>query len=262
MSSDACEVAPPKAVAVVKQAVQQKQDETFFGMFYLPSSQSFDEDVHLTSSSYVPFQGAASAASVVMGGILSVLDTAIAVMNEEFDTALSDSNISDKVDDDDGLQNRGSCVASESSVMRCCRKTERSSTYAGDAEHASTGNEDQALKNSEQYTNCESESNADNMSIESNSQEKNYVTPQNSRIGRVSTFELYENSDDCTMKPLLSDQNSMPMNNVMENRRKDEIICKDLMSPDSGIRENEEDEYCIIRNESEMHDGWLVLSDD
>ena len=85
---------------------KQQAKGDFYSMFYLPSSQTYDEDVHLSSlvenidvnassqtSTYIPFQGAAAAASAMMGGILSAIDTAIAVMNEEFDS--SDSIISD-----------------------------------------------------------------------------------------------------------------------------------------------------------------------
>ena len=110
-------------------AAEQKGD--FFSMFYLPSSQSYEEDVHLATSSYsAPFQGAATA---LMGGILSVIDTALAVLNEEFDnpsdSIISESTISEstKDDDEDGFQGSGdSCVTSKSSVMGCCKQTTRS----------------------------------------------------------------------------------------------------------------------------------------
>mmetsp|Transcript_10841 Transcript_10841/g.23957 ORF Transcript_10841/g.23957 Transcript_10841/m.23957 type:complete len:249 (-) Transcript_10841:171-917(-) len=240
------DVAPAGGTAVM----EQKQEGDFFSIFYLPSSQSYDEDVHLATSSYVPFQGAASAASAVMGKILSVLDTALAVMNEEFDT-MSDSIISESTYED-GLQDRDSLVTSESSLMRCCRETERTSTSASETERASTADEDETSEDSEQSANYESERSA---------QEKYYFSPQNSLIGNISTLQLFEEGTCDTMKPLIPDQNSMSMNDVLENVRKDESVCKDLTSPDSEIREKEDSEYCIVRNESETNDGWLVVSD-
>ena len=66
-----------------------------FSMFYIPSSRTYDEDIHMTTlaeqsndnvlSSYIPFQGVAAAASSMLGDIFSALDTAIAIMNEEFE---------------------------------------------------------------------------------------------------------------------------------------------------------------------------------
>ena len=73
-------------------------------------------------------------------------------MNEEFDT-LSESIVSDRVDDEDGLRDRGSCMTSESNVMRCCRKTERSLTSADDNDRASTANEDASRENLERSAN-------------------------------------------------------------------------------------------------------------
>ena len=98
---------------------EQQAKGDFFSMFYLPSSQTYGEDVHLSSlvenkhvsassqtSTYIPFQGAAAAASAMMGGILSAIDTAIAVMNEEFDS--SDSIISDETTKEDAAASKSS----------------------------------------------------------------------------------------------------------------------------------------------------------
>ena len=94
----------------------------FFSMFDLPSSRPYTEDVHFSSSSYkVPFQGAASA---VMGGILSVLDTAI-------DTALAALNEKEEFDKPDSINGdelQGhvtSCASSERSIMKCCQRGSR-----------------------------------------------------------------------------------------------------------------------------------------
>lgn len=119
---------------------QQQAKGDFYSMFYLPSSQTYDEDVHLSSlvenidvnassqtSTYIPFQGAAAAASAMMGGILSAIDTAIAVMNEEFDS--SDSIISDgttKEGDADILHDAASdssYMSSEDNGTRYCSQT-------------------------------------------------------------------------------------------------------------------------------------------
>ena len=129
------------AVATERATAPEKQGGDFFSMFYLPSSssQSFDEDVHLTTSTYIPFQGAASAASAVVGGILSAIDTAIAVMNEEFDNP-SDSIVSSttKEDEEDRESARG-----------CCRKSNRSTkTPRGDSKLDTTANKDIILADS------------------------------------------------------------------------------------------------------------------
>ena len=124
----------------------------FFNMFYLPSSsQSYDEDVHLSTSTYTPFQGAATAATAMVGGILNAIDTAIAVLNEEFDSSTSESVISDDTrrENLDGMHDSmESIVENESSVMRCCRKS-RSKMQAATSSpvHSSTNKDHDACGN-------------------------------------------------------------------------------------------------------------------
>eukprot|EP00579_Thalassiosira_antarctica_P005464 CAMPEP_0201890318 /NCGR_PEP_ID=MMETSP0902-20130614/31945_1 /ASSEMBLY_ACC=CAM_ASM_000551 /TAXON_ID=420261 /ORGANISM="Thalassiosira antarctica, Strain CCMP982" /LENGTH=248 /DNA_ID=CAMNT_0048421141 /DNA_START=56 /DNA_END=799 /DNA_ORIENTATION=- len=231
-------------------AAEQKGD--FFSMFYLPSSQSYEEDVHLATSSYsAPFQGAATA---LMGGILSVIDTALAVLNEEFDNP-SDSIISEstKDDDEDGFQGSGdSCVTSKSSVLGCCKQTARSKlpTSCANNDAISSTDEAKASDNSEQSAEHESENNVHKSSIEqSASQEIDYFTPQNSLIGSISTLQLYEEGVGDVMKTLISDLHSKPMNGMEIEKYTDTV-------PESEISRKEDSEYCIIRNESETNDGW------
>lgn len=127
-----------KAAARAVSAGEPAATVDFFSMFYLPSSsQSYEEDVHLSTTPYIPFQGAASAASAVMGGLLSVIDTALAVMNEEFeDPSDSIASAGTKEDCDDDVSQKGdSRVSSKSSVMRCCRHSKPRSSNSPPASH-------------------------------------------------------------------------------------------------------------------------------
>mmetsp|Transcript_9238 Transcript_9238/g.19951 ORF Transcript_9238/g.19951 Transcript_9238/m.19951 type:complete len:251 (+) Transcript_9238:69-821(+) len=231
---------------------EQKGD--FFSMFYLPTSQSYDEDVHLTTSSYsAPFQGAATA---VMGGILSVIDTALTVLNEEFDNP-SDSIISESTKDDgeDAFEGNGDSCATSKSVLGCCKKTAHSSLSpsSGKVEVSST-NQNKASDNSVQS--AKHGQNARNSSNEqSDSPEKEYFSPQNSLIGTISTLQLYDEDTGDIMESLISDLNSKSMNDMEIERNTD-------AGPELEISKKEDSEYCIIRNESETNDGWLVVCDD
>jgi hypothetical protein len=118
-------------------AAEQQQKGDFFGMFFSPSHQS----------PYVPFQGAASAASAVLGGIWSVLDTALAVLNEEFDSNLSNSIIYDDSNEDreDGSRIRGSCAKNNNSnVASCCRPPSQCqlSSTCGDTKRSSSSRDE------------------------------------------------------------------------------------------------------------------------
>lgn len=118
-------------------------------MFYLPSSHQFyDEDVTLAASSYTysapSLQGAASA---VMGGIWSVLDTALAVLNEEFDNP-SDSMLSDGTKDDgeDQLHESVASFASckSSGAQGCRQPTKKLPKSATDGTNRPSSYEDAA----------------------------------------------------------------------------------------------------------------------
>lgn len=236
----------------------------FFSMFYLPSSQSYDEDLHLSTSSYTPsFQGAATA---VMGGILSVLDTALAVLNEDFDNP-SDSIISDGTKDYDKdtlTESRESCKQGEHRVMGCCRQTRRSKSSASESENsAGTDKSPDNLKLSAKH---ESENNTHNMchSIERvDSIEKEYFTPQNSLIGSISTLQIYEEGTSEIMKKLVSNQHSTSMNDL---EAEIDNLCKEFEEPELSGNSKEVDEepdYCIIsKNKTETKDGWLVVSEE
>lgn len=236
-------------------AAERKSD--FFSMFYLPSSQSYDEDVHLATSSYsAPFQGAATA---VVGGILSVFDTALAVLNEEFDNP-SDSIISESTKDDgeEEFQRRGgSDVKSKnenSSVLGCYKKFARSMSKSESKDKLSSTNEDKACENSEQL--AKHEQNVRDLGVEQSGHEENdHFTPQNSLIGTISTLQLYEEGTGDIIKALTSGRHSTPMNAMDIERNADSC-------PESSISKKEDSEYCIIRNETETNDGWLVVCDD
>lgn len=235
----------------------------FFSLFYLPSSQTYGEDVHFTQSSYsVPFQGAASA---VMGGILSVLDTALTVMNEmnEFE---SESMVSDsegtKVDDEGGLRgNTTSCASGQSCLAGdrrgcLCKKAARSELSTACTTPSSNDNTSSDGKRShilEQSVKRESEIDIHDSNIDqSYAQENEDRTPHVSLVGSISTLQLFEEDSGDALKKLLSDLHSESMN--------------DMQIDDVGSRsenqKNEESEYCLIDNESETNDGWLVVCDD
>ena len=97
---------------------RQPSSGDLFSMFYLPSSRTYDEDIHMTTlaeqsndnvpSSYIPFQGVAAAASSMLGDMFSALDTAIAIMNEEFEEEEEEEHDDDNDTDDSYINNMSS----------------------------------------------------------------------------------------------------------------------------------------------------------
>jgi hypothetical protein len=167
--SDSAAAAAPTTNAAASSAVVSDEGQTrqgnFFGMFFLPSSQlnDDDDDVHLLSAStstYSPMKAAASAASNMIGGILSVIDTALAAMNEEMENSSSNNSIETKEDQRvSELRTIGSCtngnIVSRGIHERCgdgelCRNV---SNKVGDVKQSSTINEEICTDNSEQTCN-------------------------------------------------------------------------------------------------------------
>ena len=105
----------------------EAHDDDFFSIFYTSSStQSNDGDVSYGTS----LQGAASAVigsiGTIGGGIWSVLDTALSVLNEDYDSPASVQSES-IISDDSTRGSVDSCEkCSKSCVMGCCRQSKRS----------------------------------------------------------------------------------------------------------------------------------------
>lgn len=99
------------------------------------------------------------------------------------------------------------------------------------------------------------EQNARN-SIKQHSFEGNdYFTPQNSLlIGSISTLQSYEEGSRDIMKAQISDQHSRSTN-IMDIERHTGTVLE------LKIMKKEDSDYCIIRNESETNDGWLIVDD-
>lgn len=227
----------------------------FFSMFDLPSSRPYT-DVHFSSSSYkMPFQ---SAASAMMGGILSVLDTAI-------DTALAVLNENEELDKPgrDELQGHTmSCVSSERSIMKCYHRGSRcqlpTPTPCRSFDGISSTNTDSGkLSNSKPSDDKTSvilghTSNQEiNMHDLDHAKEGDTCKPQMPNIDSVSTLQLYgENTDDATKKKLL-DLPSESMNDVFTDSRSE------------SRKKKEDSEYFFVRNKTETtNDGWLIVCDD
>lgn len=235
----------------------------FLSMFYLPSSRPYSEDVHFSLSSYnVPFQGAASA---VMGGILSVLDTALAALNEneEFDK-------SDSINEGELQGHVASCVSSERSILKCCQCGSRCQSSASTPCRSFVGisstNTDSSKLSSSKLSDDEisgilghvsnQEINVHDLSIVRNdAQESDTLKLRMPLTGSVSTLQLYDENTGDSMKKLLLDLPSESMNDM-------QIETNDYADSPSESRENEDSEYCLVRNESETNDGWLVICDD
>lgn len=110
----------------------------------------------------------------------------------------------------------------------------------------------------------EAENNIDHISEsleQSTSHEHDFFTPENSLIGNISTLQLLEEDSTDIMKKLVSSQYSDAWNDE-EAEREIDNLCKELEDADPRVCKDEEPEYCIIRNECETNDGWLVVSDD
>lgn len=156
--------------AVVSDEERTRQGH-FLGMFFLPSSQMYyddDYDVHFLSastSSYSPIKAAASAASNMIGGILSVIDTALAAINEEMENSSNSFSSGDTKESEreEALLSEGFCtcadIMSRGTMMRCsqgarCKKL--STAVAGDANTklSSPGYEEISIGASEQTCGC------------------------------------------------------------------------------------------------------------
>ena len=127
---------PVPSVDAKAPAAEQHQKGNYLGKFFQPPSQE---------TNYAPFQGAASAASAVMGGIWSVIDTAMSVLNEEFVNNQSDSTISDisNEDKDDVLRIEARRGKNDSgNVTSCCHPTRcKFSCKCDDTKHSSGDDE-------------------------------------------------------------------------------------------------------------------------
>lgn len=101
--------------------------------------------------------------------------------------------------------------------------------------------------------------NADEISIERfPSQNIGYYTPQNSLTGSISALQLlYEGgSDEISL--------DLPLNHGVKWKKKKMDDRHDLFSDlidDDEMNEWDDSDYCIIRNDKETNDGWMVISD-
>jgi hypothetical protein len=84
-----------------------------------------------------------------------------------------------------------------------------------------------------------------------------YFTPQNSLLGSISALQLLYAGSSGEIENLLN----LSMNDVAEIEHSAEGEFGDFMDR-SEMSKKEESEYCIVRNETETNDGWMVLSDD
>jgi len=84
-------------------------------------------------------------------------------------------------------------------------------------------------------------------------QENDDFTPHSSLIGSISTLQLYEEDAGDAMKKLLSALHSESMSDMQIGTN---------ISADSKPESRENEDYYMIKNESETNDGWLVVCDD
>ena len=84
-----------------------------------------------------------------------------------------------------------------------------------------------------------------------------YFTPQNSLLGSISALQLFYEGGSGEIEKLLN----LSMDDVAEIEHSDEDVFGDFMDR-SGMSKKDESEYCIVRNETETNDGWMILSDD
>ena len=93
--------------------------------------------------------------------------------------------------------------------------------------------------------------------IRIDAQEMDYFTPPNSLLGSISALQLLYEGGSGEIENILN----LSINDVSEIERSAEDVFGDFM--DQSVTSKKEDsEYCIIRNEKETNDGWMVLSDD
>ena len=142
---------PSSSSTAVVSDVEQTRKGNFFSMFFMPSAQLYDDDMHhilsASTSSYLPIKAAASAASNMIGGILSVIDTAIAAMNEEIENtseSFSSGNTKDS-EDHAPLLSEDSCTRVDAdsmmrgSMMRCNMGVKELSIAIGDTDEENCG---------------------------------------------------------------------------------------------------------------------------
>jgi hypothetical protein len=276
-------------------AVDDQMQGDFFGMFDGLSSQA-----HQTTTAYAPLLGAASAASAMIGGFWSVLDTAYAVLNEEFDSndnrnpssnsIISDSSIEDM---EGGLRiadSRSNTTKSQTDT-NINRHRNNSTKLDENTKRSSSNNQNKVSDPDQLPTRGElmlpciyivpfflctimyniidffliidvsvTANKANEISIERfPSQNIGYYTPQNSLTGSISALQLlYEGGSD----EIYLD---VPLNHGVKWKKTTMDDCHDLFSDlidDDEMNEWDDDsDYCIIKDEKETHDGWMVISD-
>ena len=103
---------------------QQEEEPDFFSLFSVPT---YEDGVNFGSSITASIRRPISA---VMGGLFAVVDTALAVLNEEFDSPEVSlmSSSSNHSDVDKKFTNSKTEHNNDSKVNGCCRRPRRSKT--------------------------------------------------------------------------------------------------------------------------------------
>lgn len=104
---------------------QQEEERDFFSLFSVPT---YEDGVNFGSSITSSIRRPMSA---MMGGIFAVVDSALAVLNEEFhspeDSLMSSSSNHSDVDEQ-CTNNNNTEYINDSKVNGCCRRTRRTKT--------------------------------------------------------------------------------------------------------------------------------------
>ena len=247
-------------------------EKDFFPLFNFSSGPFYHRDVNVGASLRKigqPIQGAASA---VVGGILSAVDTALAILNEEFDnpseSMISTATYCEKAGAQlalesetaneskrSGGQSEGFCAAGKNSIISYYRQTPISKLIKNHSIHSPE--EMGSSRTKAAFTSHDTITDAtlqDEVASDLEPDLENYgggninldlLCPV---MAHEKTSELNRNFSSSTEDRKESEQ------------RNDEFKCLGYESEEKY--QLDDTAYSIIGHESETYDGWLVVSDD
>lgn len=211
----------------------QQEEPDFFSFFYPPA---YEDSVNFGSS-------ITSSVSAMMGGIFAVVvDTALAVLNEEFDDDTPEDSLMPSFSNDSNTREEYTTNyrsedkdALNDSEVKCRRRNRRSKMSKMGTNGSATSS----------VAFCDDKKNILGSVSLSDSED---AMLQSSIIGSISKLELHE--DDCDGKERKIEGDYGRIADSLQ----DNTICVPGKKVDSS-------DYCIVEKERETKDGWLVVID-
>eukprot|EP00574_Skeletonema_japonicum_P010980 CAMPEP_0201729516 /NCGR_PEP_ID=MMETSP0593-20130828/19339_1 /ASSEMBLY_ACC=CAM_ASM_000672 /TAXON_ID=267983 /ORGANISM="Skeletonema japonicum, Strain CCMP2506" /LENGTH=218 /DNA_ID=CAMNT_0048221873 /DNA_START=34 /DNA_END=690 /DNA_ORIENTATION=- len=200
---------------------QQEQEPDFFSLFGLPS---YEDGVNFGSS-------ITSSIRRPMSAILAVVDNALAVLNEEFDSSENRTMASSSSSSYSEAQEQVTDINSSGtkSVRGCHRRTRRTKTSKMRTIDTSTS----STSKGDKLNNVDSLSDSDDV--------------QSSVIGSISKLELHDDY-------IEREQKKAGINSNISDNLQGNLVSDLEKRIDSS-------EYFMVESDRETKDGWLVVID-